>query len=129
NGGMEKIGAFCEFYQDQVNYALRLIADGKADDYLWGGWDEDNRCGDYSGFITLLPYIEQVPMWQFIDSENNNKAALNIYPWTTTFAPWMTQLSVMILSLQPLSSEHALSGHGPAQLPPERGNEHQQLYR
>lgn len=40
NGGMDKIGAFCEFYEEQVRYALRLIADGKADDYLWDGWDE-----------------------------------------------------------------------------------------
>jgi uncharacterized protein len=40
NGGMDKIGAFCEFYKEQVNYALRLIADGKANDYLWDGWDE-----------------------------------------------------------------------------------------
>lgn len=39
NGGMDRIGAFCEFYKEQVNYALRLIADGKADDYLWDGWD------------------------------------------------------------------------------------------
>ncbi len=40
NGGMDKIGAFCDFYKEQVDYALRLIADGKADDYLWDGWDE-----------------------------------------------------------------------------------------
>ncbi|MFZ2303119.1 MAG: peptide-modifying radical SAM enzyme CbpB [Gallionella sp.] len=43
NGGMEKTGTFCEFYKDQVNYALRLIADGKANDYLWDGWDEDTE--------------------------------------------------------------------------------------
>lgn len=43
NGGMKKIGAFCEFYKKQVNYALRLIADGKANDYLWDGWDEDTE--------------------------------------------------------------------------------------
>jgi len=43
NGGMDKIGAFCEFYKAQVNYALRLIADGKADDYLWDGWDESTE--------------------------------------------------------------------------------------
>ena len=43
NGGMDKIGAFCEFYKEQVNYALRLIADGKADDYLWDGWDDDTE--------------------------------------------------------------------------------------
>jgi len=40
NGGMERVGAFCDFYKEQVNYALRLIADGQADDYLWDGWDE-----------------------------------------------------------------------------------------
>ena len=40
NGGMDRIGAFCEFYKAQVNYALRLIADGIADDYLWDGWDD-----------------------------------------------------------------------------------------
>ena len=39
NGGMDRIGAFCDFYKEQVNYALRLIADGKVDDYLWDGWD------------------------------------------------------------------------------------------
>ncbi len=43
NGGMDKIGAFCDFYKEQVNYALRLIADGKADDYLWDGWDESTE--------------------------------------------------------------------------------------
>jgi len=40
NGGMARTGAFCDFYKAQVNYALRLIADGKADDYLWDGWDD-----------------------------------------------------------------------------------------
>ncbi len=43
NGGMDKIGAFCGFYKEQVNYALRLIADGKADDFLWDGWDADTE--------------------------------------------------------------------------------------
>ncbi|WP_434514957.1 peptide-modifying radical SAM enzyme CbpB [Dechloromonas sp. ARDL1] len=40
NGGMDRTGAFCEFYKEQVNYALRLIADARADDFLWDGWDE-----------------------------------------------------------------------------------------
>lgn len=40
NGGMDKIGAFCGFYEEQVRYALRLIADGKDQDFLWDGWDE-----------------------------------------------------------------------------------------
>jgi uncharacterized protein len=41
NGGMDRTGAFCEFYEEQVRYAFRLIADGIADDYLWNGWDKD----------------------------------------------------------------------------------------
>jgi len=40
NGGMDQRGAFCEFYEEQTRYAFRLIADGKADAYLWDGWDE-----------------------------------------------------------------------------------------
>jgi uncharacterized protein len=41
NGGMANVGAFCEFYEEQVRYAFRLIADDKANDYLWDGWDKD----------------------------------------------------------------------------------------
>lgn len=40
NGGMNRPGAFCELYEEQVRYALRQIADGKVDDYLWSGWDK-----------------------------------------------------------------------------------------
>jgi uncharacterized protein len=40
NGGMEEKGAFCAFYEEQVRYALRLIADGRHGDFLWDGWDE-----------------------------------------------------------------------------------------
>ena len=39
NGSMGKIGAFCELYEEQVRYALRLIADGKEEAFLWDGWD------------------------------------------------------------------------------------------
>jgi uncharacterized protein len=39
NGGMDRPGAFCEFYEEQVRYAMRVIADGKLDAYLWDGWD------------------------------------------------------------------------------------------
>ncbi len=39
NGGMNRTGAFCEFYEEQVRYAFRVIADGKVDAYLWDGWD------------------------------------------------------------------------------------------
>jgi uncharacterized protein len=43
NGGMEKTGAFCEFYEEQVRYAFRLIADEKVNDYLWDDWDKGMR--------------------------------------------------------------------------------------
>jgi uncharacterized protein len=39
NGGMNHTGAFCEFYEEQVRYAFRLIADQKVDAFLWDGWD------------------------------------------------------------------------------------------
>lgn len=39
NGGMDKIGAFCQFYEEQVRYAFRLIAEGRANDFLWDNWD------------------------------------------------------------------------------------------
>jgi uncharacterized protein len=41
NGRMDRPGAFCELYEEQVRYALRLIADGKEDAYLWDHWDSD----------------------------------------------------------------------------------------
>ena len=41
NGAMNHPGAFCELYEEQVRYALRLIADGKENDYLWDGWDDN----------------------------------------------------------------------------------------
>lgn len=41
NGGMDKRGAFCEFYEEQARYAFRLIADGLENDFLWDGWDRD----------------------------------------------------------------------------------------
>jgi len=41
NGVMDKTGAFCDLYEEQVRYALRLIADGKEDAFLWDGWDNE----------------------------------------------------------------------------------------
>jgi len=38
NGSMQKPGAFCELYEEQVRYAFRLIADGKQDAFLWDNW-------------------------------------------------------------------------------------------
>jgi uncharacterized protein len=41
NGGMDQPGAFCEFYEEQVRYALRLIADHKEDAFMFDDWDKD----------------------------------------------------------------------------------------
>ena len=41
NGGMDKRGAFCAFYEEQVRYAFRLLADKKAEAFLFDGWDKD----------------------------------------------------------------------------------------
>ena len=43
NGRLDRTGAFCEFYEEQVRYALRLIADDKVDDFLWDNWDTDMK--------------------------------------------------------------------------------------
>jgi uncharacterized protein len=43
NGNMKCTGAFCEFYEEQVRYAFRLIADGIAEDFLWKEWDKDTQ--------------------------------------------------------------------------------------
>jgi len=39
HGSMQEPGAFCEFYEQQVRYAFRLIADKKENDFLWENWD------------------------------------------------------------------------------------------
>lgn len=39
NGGRDELGAFCGFYEEQARYAMRLIADGKENAYLWDNWD------------------------------------------------------------------------------------------
>lgn len=41
NGSMKEPGAFCGLYEEQTRYAFRLIADNKAEDFLWNGWDKN----------------------------------------------------------------------------------------
>lgn len=42
-GGMDKTGVFCEFYEEQVRFAFRIISDGKQDAFLWDGWDKGTK--------------------------------------------------------------------------------------
>ena len=39
HGGTTHPGAFCQFYEEQARYALRVIAEGRENDYLWDNWD------------------------------------------------------------------------------------------
>ncbi|MFP4176814.1 MAG: peptide-modifying radical SAM enzyme CbpB, partial [Candidatus Brocadiia bacterium] len=43
NGGMDRTGAFCEFYEEQVRYAFRQIADDNHESFLWDDWDRDTE--------------------------------------------------------------------------------------
>jgi uncharacterized protein len=40
-GGMNQRGAFCELYEEQVRFALRLIAEENEDAFLWNNWDRE----------------------------------------------------------------------------------------
>jgi uncharacterized protein len=51
NGGMDQPGAYCTFYQEQVRYAFRLIAEGRENDFLFDNWDKDTSVSfDASSF-------------------------------------------------------------------------------
>ena len=39
SGSLSATGAFCELYEEQARYALRVIADGKEEVFLWDDWD------------------------------------------------------------------------------------------
>lgn len=41
NGRMNQPGAFCELYEEQARYALRVIADSREEAYLWDNWDSE----------------------------------------------------------------------------------------
>jgi uncharacterized protein len=43
NGGMNKTGSFCEFYEEQVRFAFRLIADNRHNAFIWDGWDRRTK--------------------------------------------------------------------------------------
>lgn len=42
-GSLNKPGAFCELYEEQVRYAFRLIADRKENDFLWEDRDSGTK--------------------------------------------------------------------------------------
>ena len=52
-----------------------------------------------SGLVTLLPYIEQTPLWEEIsaplESNGTTYPAMGPAPWVTEYPPWQAQLSFL----------------------------------
>jgi uncharacterized protein len=42
-GTLNAPSPYCEFYEEQVRYAFRVIAQGREDAYLWDGWQEETE--------------------------------------------------------------------------------------
>ncbi len=43
SGTLNAPSPYCEFYEEQVRYAFRVIAAGREDAYLWDGWEEETE--------------------------------------------------------------------------------------
>jgi uncharacterized protein len=41
SGTLEAPSPYCEFYEEQVRYAFRVIAQGREAAYLWEDWQEE----------------------------------------------------------------------------------------
>ncbi|HVA49837.1 MAG TPA: DUF1559 domain-containing protein [Pirellulales bacterium] len=89
--------------------------------YGRGGWNNigGGRCGDYSGFITLLPFIEQEPMWEMIVTQGQSPLVPagqttvgQANPWNTKFVPWMTQINSMLCPSSTMATDNKYPGMG-----------------
>ena len=40
---MDAPSPYCEFYEEQVRYAFRVIAAKREDAYLWDGWQDETE--------------------------------------------------------------------------------------
>ncbi len=43
SGTVNAPSPYCEFYEEQVRYAFRVIAKGREDAFLWDGWQEETE--------------------------------------------------------------------------------------
>ncbi|MFZ2446601.1 MAG: peptide-modifying radical SAM enzyme CbpB [Syntrophobacteraceae bacterium] len=43
SGTVNAPSPYCEFYEEQVRYAFRVIAQGREEAYLWDGWQEETE--------------------------------------------------------------------------------------
>ncbi len=42
-GTLDAPSPYCQFYEEQVRYAFRVIAQGREDAYLWDGWEDETE--------------------------------------------------------------------------------------
>lgn len=57
-----------------------------------------NRGGDFSGFLYLLPFIDQVNLYNQIESQPGQ----GINPYDTAFLPWQTQIDMYLCPSDPV---------------------------
>lgn len=43
SGTLDAPSPYCEFYEEQVRYAFRVLAESREDAYLWDGWQEETE--------------------------------------------------------------------------------------
>jgi uncharacterized protein len=43
SGALDAPSPYCEFYEEQVRYAFRVIAKGREEAYLWDGWQDETE--------------------------------------------------------------------------------------
>ncbi|HVX11568.1 MAG TPA: DUF1559 domain-containing protein [Pirellulales bacterium] len=79
-----------------------------------GGGGNPNRCGDFSGFITLTPFIEQQALWDQIVTTAQTNALPS--PWEGTapgggdYGPWVVQIPLLLCPSSPTSTFNVI-GH------------------
>ena len=82
----------CKNNLKQIGLALHNYHDvfNKFCDLRGGSNDGAGRGGDECGFVRLLPYLDQSPMYSLIPVNNPNVC------WDGNFVPWKTQLTVLL---------------------------------
>jgi prepilin-type N-terminal cleavage/methylation domain-containing protein len=88
----------CKNKQKQLGLALHNYHDVfNTFTHLRGGPDK-TRGGDFSGLVALLPYIDQVPMYQGITFTASGIR----HPWDAGQTAWAAQVSMLLCPSDPL---------------------------
>ena len=79
----------CSNNEKQLGIALHNYHDvHQRFPYMRGGRNQ-SRCGDYSGFVSMLPFLEEGPRFDAIYNDPAYR-----HPWDNGFLPFQGQLSV-----------------------------------